>query len=450
MKIVIAGGGKVGKELCNELSNEGNDIILIEQDPKNLERIMNKYDIMGLVGNGADYDNLVESNVQECDVFISVTPEDEINLIAAIIAKKLGATYTIARVRNPEYTGHMDFVRESLGVSMMINPELEAAKDISNVIRFPQALSVEQFANGRVSIVEVNIAPKSQLVGLSLFQFRQQFGDVLICAVTREKNTFVPKGQTVLEEEDRIIVTGAWDDLTQFYRKAGYKEEKLRSAFIVGGGRITYYLIEMLNKLDIEIKVIENNQEKAEILSEKFPRAVIIEGDGTDQEFLNEERIDQYDTVVSLTGVDEENILISLYASALGIKKIITKVSRTELIKILENASLQSIITPKNLIADNIIRFVRSLKKTQASNMESLYRIADNQVEVAQFQVKKDSQVLHTPLKYLKLKNDLLVAYIIRGERLIFPSGNDEIQSGDHIIVVSMNNKMDDIDDMLA
>lgn len=449
MKIVVAGGGKVGEVLCRELSLEGNDIILIEQDPDVLERMIHRTDITGLAGNAADYDNLTEAGVQDCDIFIAVTPEDEINIISAIIARKLGAGYTIARVRNPEYTKHIEFIRESLGVSMMINPEFEAAKDIAKVIRFPEALSVEQFVNGRVNLVEIRIDEHSPLRDTPLLNFRDQYGDVLVCAVARKEDTFIPSGQSVLKQDDRIYVTGSRRDLTRFYRKTGFQEVKLRSALIIGGGRLTHYLIQMLSELKMELKVIELRHEEAVRLSEKFPRTVIIEGDGTDQDFLREERIDHYDVVISLTGVDEENILISLFAATLKTKKIITKVSRTDLLKILGNVGLQSIVTPKRVIANKILQFVRSLKNTAVSNVEALFRIADNQVEALQFLVKKNSQVVNIPLKELETKPHLLVAYIVRQNKLIFPSGDDVIRSGDHVIIVTRNKSFDDIDDIL-
>lgn len=450
MRIVIAGGGKVGEVLCQELSLEGNDIVLIEKNAVRLERIINKNDITGLAGNAANYENLMEAGVDDCDIFIAVTHEDEINIIAAIIAKKMGANYTIARVRNPEYAGHMGFVRDSLGISMMINPELEAAKVISKVIRFPEALSVEQFVNGRVNIVETKIKPHGPLAGMSLTQFGQQYGEVLMCAVTRGEETFIPSGDTVLEVGDHVFVTGTQKDLTQFYRKTGYNEEKIRSALIVGGGRAAYYVIKMLSGMKINLKVIELNHERARKLSEDFPNTVIVQGDGTDQEFLKEERIDHYDAVISMTGVDEENILISLYAASLGVKKEITKVNRTNLLKILGNVGLQSIITPKRIIANEILRFVRSFGNTKASNVEALFRIADNRVEALQFLVKVNSKIVNTPLKQLELKDHLLVAYIIRNRKLIFPSGEDEIRVGDRIIIVTTNKTFDDIDDILA
>jgi len=450
MKIVIAGGGKIGEVLCRELSIENNDIVLIEKNPERLERIINKNDITGLVGNGADYNSLVESGVKNCDIFISVTPKDEINIIGAIIAKRMGATHTIARVRNPEYAGHMGFVRESLGISMMINPEFEAAKDISRVIRFPEALTVEQFANGRVNIVEVAIKSNEGLDGISLVDFRKSYKNLLICAVKRNNETFIPSGETVLKPSDHIFVTGGRKDLTEFYHKLGYEDTKVSSALIVGGSKIAYYLMKMLSKSRMEIKLIEKNKEKARELSEEFPKVVVIKGDGSNQEFLKEERIQQYDSVITLTGFDEENILISLFASTLNTKKIITKVNRTDLLKILDNVDLQTIITPQRIIASKILRFVRSLGDTQVSNVEALYRIADNKVEALQFKIKESSRVINIPLKDLETKTDLLIAYIVRDKQLIFPSGEDEIKTGDRVIVVTTTKKFDDIDDILA
>lgn len=450
MDIIIAGGGKVGEGLCRELSIEGNNIVLIEPNQGKLERLINKNDITGLVGNGASYDIQVEAGVSDCDIFIAVTQKDEINVIAAIIAQKLGAKYTIARVRNPEYASHMDFMREGLGITMMINPELEAAKDIARVIRYPEALSVEEFSNGRVNIVEIEVNSSNVLSGTPLSKFRQNFGNALVCAIARKEEVFIPTGISRIENGDRIFVTGSKKDLTRLYRKAGFSEEKLRSAMLVGGGRVAHYLIEMLKAMDIEIKVIELNHETAKILSAKYPKTVVIEGDGTDQEFLKEERIELYDTLVSLTGVDEENILISLYAITQGTKKVITKVSRTDLLKILGNVGLQSIVTPKRLIANKIIRFVRSLTNQGVSNVEALFRIADNQVEALQFRVAENSKVVNIPLLDLKTKDNLMIAYIMRENKLIFPGGQDVIKSGDQVIVVTTNKTFEDIEEILV
>lgn len=449
MEIVIAGGGKVGETISRELVREDMNIVLIEKKADRLEQIINKLDITGLAGDGADYDNLVEAGVANCDIFIAVTTEDETNIISAIIAKELGAKYTIARVRNPKYTRHIEFVRESLGINMVINPELEAAEHIARILEYPESLRIEQFGKGRVSMVELVIKAGSPLINMPLVQFREKYGDVLICVLTREFHTTIPSGDTVLKKGDHLYVTGSQKDLSRFYHKAGYKEKKIESSLIIGGGGVTYNLLKILKPKQMDIKVIEILEEKAIDLSYEFPDVVIIKGDGTDQETLDEERIRSFDSVLSLTGIDEENIINSLYALSLGTNKVITKVSRTDLLKILGDMDLQSIVTPKQLITNKILQFVRSIGNTTVSNVEALIRIADNEVETLQFLVKETSRVIGTKLKDLNTKDELLVAYIIRGDQLIYPTGEDAIFAGDQVLIVTKHKSFDDIDDIL-
>lgn len=449
MNIIIAGGGKVGEVLCSELSSEGNDIILMEKNSKRLNALISKYDITGIVGNGASYDLQMEANVPKCDIFIAVTSQDEINIMSATIAKKLGAKYTIARVRNPEYTKHLDFVRESLGITMMITPELESAKDIMKVIKYPTALSVESFANNRVNLVELKIKANSPLRDMSLKNFRTRYGNILVAIIQRGDEVLIPSGDDFLREGDHIFVVSSLKEVNKFYKLIGDNRAKMKSVLIVGGGRITYYLINMLKEYKMDIKVIENDPEKARELSDVFPNIMVIHGDGTDQEFLEEERLEAYDVFISLTGVDEENIITSLYASQKNVKKIVTKVNRTLLLKIFGTMGLQTVVTPKRVIANSILQFVRSLTNTSVSNVEALFRLADNQVEALQFKVKETSRVINKPLEILPIKNHLLIAYIIRGKKLIVPGGQDVIKPNDHIIVITKEKKYDDIDDIL-
>lgn len=448
MKIVIIGGGKVGEFLCAALSTEGNDVILIEKNSRILERIANKTEIIGIVGNGANYDAQIEANVPECDIFIAVTEMDEINMIASIIAKKLGAKNTILRVRNQEYSSHIDFVRESLGITMMINPELEAAKHMANLIKFPSALSVESFVYGRVNMVELEIGGKSKLDNINLIEFKNQHKDIMVMIILRGEEAIIPFGDSILKKGDRIYVTGGQKQLNKFYKVAGSYKEKIRSVMIIGGGRITYYLLTLLAPLKLNIKVIEHNEKKAIELSSHFPDVVVINGDGTDQTLLDEERMELYDSVISLTGVDEENVINSMYAAKKDMKKIITKINRISLMKILGSVGLQSIITPKRIIANSIIRFVRSLEESQGSDVEALYRLADDQVEILQFKVKESSKIINIPLSRLNTKNNLLIAYIIRKKKVIFPDGNDFIKPRDYVVVVSKAGFFNDIDDI--
>lgn len=449
MNIVIAGGGKVGEALCSELSSEGNDIILIEKNSKRMDALINKYDITGIVGNGANYDLQMEASVPNCDIFIGVTPQDEINIMSAVIAKKLGAKHTIARVRNPEYTKHLGFVKDSLGITMMINPELESAKDIMKVIKYPTALSVESFAGNRVNLVELKIKQNSPLVDISLKDFKTRYGNILVAIIQRGDEIIIPSGENYLREGDRIYVVSSLKEVNKFYKLMGDNRARMKSALIIGGGRITYYLINMLKDYKMDIKVIENNAKRAEELSEAFPGIMVVHGDGTDQEFLEEERIEGYDVFISLTGVDEENIITSLYASQQGVRKSITKVNRTLLLKIFGTMGLQTVITPKRVIANTILQFVRSLTNQSVSNVEALFRLADNQVEALQFKVKASSRVVNVPLESLPIKSRLLIAYIIRGKKLIVPGGQDIIKTDDHVIVITTEKNYDDIDDIL-
>lgn len=450
MRIVIIGAGKVGEELCRSLAIAGHDITLIEKDADRLEQLVNMTDIKGIVGNGSIYETQLEAGVDTCDIFIAVSPFDEINIIAAITAKQVGATHTIARVRDPDYSRQANFVKESLGITMMINPEMEAALDISRIIQFPSALGIERFGGGLVNIIEVVINDDSPLAGQHVKDFREKHMDVLICVISRNGDVIIPSGQTVIQAGDHIHVTGTSKELTKFYKAAGFYRQPLKSVFIVGAHRIAYYLIQRILPLKMRVKTIELDPEVAETLAADFPEVEVVAGDGTDQQVLKEERMSHYDAVIALTGVDEENLLLSLYAKSEGVKKTVTKVNRTNLVKLLEAQPLDSIITPRRLIADIIIRFVRAMQNSEGSNVDALYRIADNKVEALQFTVRSDCKIAGIPLINLTLKNHVLIAAIMRNGHLIFPRGTDKIQTGDRVIVVTTHINFNDLDDVLA
>ena len=449
MKIVIVGGGKVGEVICQELSTEENDIVLIDQNQDLIDRLMNKFDIMGICGNGASYDILVDAGVENCDIFISVTEMDEINIIASILAKKIGAEYTVARVRNPEYSQQLHLIRESLGISLLINPELSAARDIAQNFKYPSALSVETFAGNRVSLIELEINDGSALAGLTLKEVRNRFESILICVILRNDQSFIPDGDSTLEAGDHIYATGAYSDLGNFLKLTGQDIKSVSSTVIVGGGRITYYLLKMLEQSRIDTKVIEVDEARCEKLSYEFPDTTVIHADGTDHDVLEEQMITGYDVFVSMTGIDEENLILSAYAKQQGVKKIITKMSRPAILKVLKGFENQSIVTPKRIVANEIIQFVRSRANTQGSNVEALYRLADNQVEALQFRVQKNSAICGIPLSELKTKSNLLIAFIVRGQELIYPAGSDTIEPFDKVIVITTEKDFDDINDIL-
>lgn len=448
MKIVIAGGGKVGGALCIDLAAENHDVVLIDNDEKVVERYSSA-DIYGIVGNGANLDLQREAGVPGCDVFIAVTATDEINIIASTFARKLGAKATLVRVRNPEYSRNLEFVQERLEISMMINPELETARAIAKSIRFPSAIGIETFADGRVQIVAVRVVKDSSLVGMQLNHFRKTYGSILVCVVQRDKAIFIPDGKFILQEGDLLHVTGLTRDLVMIYKAAGCFTRKIRSVMIIGGSRITRYLLKIINNTGRDICVIDHDEDTTEALAADFPKVKVITGDGTDQAVLEEQHIEHYDCFVALTGIDEENLVTSLFAAQKNVPKMVTKVNRRPLLNIFGDLGLQTVVTPARLVSNTIIRFVRAMNKTVGSKVEAMYRIGDSGAEALQFEVLKNSLATGIPLKDLKLKKNILITYIIRGNKLIFPTGNDKIQPGDHLIAVTTEGNFDEIDDLL-
>ncbi|MCF2625985.1 Trk system potassium transporter TrkA [Fusobacterium perfoetens] len=451
MKIVIVGAGKIGEILCRDLSTEGNDITLIEQEAKILDRVLSVSDIMGIVGNGANREVLADAGVHSADIFIAVTTNDEINLISSVMAKKMGAKYTIARVRNPEYSEQMQFMKESLGIDIMLNPEAEAADFIRKNLEYPNALNVDSFAKNKVNLVEILVEENSYLDGLKLVDFkRNHFRNLLVCIVQRGPEVYVPTGNFVLKADDRIYVTGAHADLGEFYKSLGHSGERIKSVFIVGGGRITHYLADILLKKKMKLKIVELKEERAKELSETFENAEIINGNGIDLDLLEEENFSSYDACVSLTGIDEENIIISMFADKIGIKKTITKINSTSLLNVLDFVGLQSILTPKKIIADYIVKIVRSFAGAQGeNNIQNLYRLADNRVEAIEFSVGEYSRVAGIPLKDLHIKENVLIPYIIREGKLIMPGGLDVIKPYDTVIIITTQQYLDDIDQII-
>lgn len=450
MKIVIVGAGVVGEALCIELSQINNDVILIERSEEILNKIIEKSDITGLVGNGASYENLLEAGADTADMFIAVTEADELNIISCIIAKKLGAKYTIARVRNPEYSTNMRFVREELGITLMMNPEAEASKSIMNILKFPNATGVDSFFSNRANIMELVISKGSQLVGSKLKDLEINSRDkVIICIVERGEEVIIPTGDFILEENDTIYVTGTNDAVTNFYDKMGYKNKDINSVMIIGGGTVAHYLTERLLKRKKQVKIIERNKGKVENLSNSYPNAVVIKGDETDQELLLNEGIGNYDAVVALTDKDEENTVISMFAKSVNSGKIITKMNRTLLLPLFEKHEFSTAIVPKKLISDIIIRIVRSKLNAKGSTMSTLYRFCDNRVEAIVFEIKESSKSIGIPLKNLEIFPNILLAGILRGEEVIYPGGNDMIEVNDKVMVVTTRKGVEDFDDIL-
>ena len=449
MKIVIAGAGVVGESLCSELSAEGNDVILIEKEEKILNKIVENYDITGLVGNGASYETLLEAGTDTADIFIAATESDELNIISSIIAKKLGTKFTIARVRNPEYSSNMQFVREGLGISLMINPEQETAKSIANKLMFPVALSVENFFGQRAGFISIRVQKDNFLNGMQLKELEFSSKDkVIICTVRRGEDVFIPSGDFTILEGDIVHIAGSKEAVHKFYDKIEKSNLKIDSALLVGGGTISHYLIGKLLENKIKVKVIENNKERAEKLSESYPKAIVIRGDEADQEFLMQEGINNYDSTVILTDSDEENTVITMFVNSITNSKLITKMNRTLMLSILEKNTRTSTVVPKKVISDMIISVVRSKTNMRGSTMSFLYRL-ENQVEFITFEINKNSRAIDISLKDLKIKKGTLIASILRDGKMIFPGGNDAIKINDSVMVVTTASSIEDFDDIL-
>ena len=447
MKIVLVGGGKVGFALCRSLVAEKHDVVLIEQNEAVLNHIVSRFDIMGLLGNGADFAILEQAGVQECDIFIALTEYDEVNMISAVLAKKMGAKETIVRVRNPEYSNAYFKEKNILGFSLIVNPELLAARAISNIIDFPNALSVERFAGGRVSLMEFVIKDSSGLCQMPISDFRKKFGNIIVCAMERDHQLMIPSGDVTIQDKDRIFVTGNRVDMMLFHNY--FKSRAVKSLLIVGAGKIAYYLLGILKDSRIDTKVIEINPERARFFSEKFPNLYIVQGDGTAKDILLEESAPSYDAVATLTGVDEENIITSMFLDRVGVHKNITKVNRTSLLEIIHAPDFSSIITPKSIAVDAIMHFIRGRVNAQYSDLQAMHHLANGQIETLQFQIKEANKMTAKPLSQLKLKKGVLIAAIIRKGKTIFPTGEDILEVGDQLLVTTLLSNITKIYDLI-
>ena len=441
MKIIIVGDGKVGLILTEFLSQEGHDIMVIDRNPKVIDNVVNTFDIMGINGNGASYDTLIEAGAERADLLIAATSSDELNILSCLMAKKIGTKNTIARVRNPEYAQQLRFIREELGLSMVVNPEFEAARDISRILRFPSATTLECFSKGRVELAEIKLPENGYLAGHRLSELHKVCREkVLVCAVQRGEDVFIPDGNFVLRAGDKIYITGSHGALASFFKAIDMFKEKSKNVLVVGGGKIAYYLAHHLAESHVDVKIIEQDEERSQYLSENLPKATIILGDGTDPATLLEEGLADCDACIALTGIDEENVIVSLFAQSLGVEKMIAKIDRLSLVDMVESHGIDSLISPKLITANRIVRYVRAMQDSGDSEIKTLYKIVNNQVEALEFGVRGEGFYINIPFKDLHTKPGMLFAAIIRHGRVIIPSGNDHLEVGDSVIVVTKSN----------
>lgn len=451
MNIVIIGDGKVGHKLAVNLSEENYDIILIDENEGKLKEALNQMDIFCITGNGVDVEVLKQAEVPHADLVIACTSSDEMNMLSCLLSKRLGAKHTIARVRSPLYYKQIDILKEDLHLSMAVNPELTAANEIARVIVFPEASKVETFMKGRVELVESVIQADSRLVGLSLAEVYQKFQiKILVCAVKRGNEVYIPDGQFVLQKGDRLHIAASHQNLKTFFRVVGRKMTKVKNVMILGGGHVCFYLAAQLLQTGMQVKIIERNLKRCEELCELLPKATIIHGDATNHEILLEEGLDHADALVALTGMDEENIITSLYAKSQGVGKVIAKVNEDTRAQMVESFGIDSIVSAKSATADAIMSYVKARNNSYSNeNVETMYRLLNGKVEALEFIVKKESKYTNVPLKDLSLKKNNLIACIGRKRKIIIPNGDDWLEAGDSVIVVTMNQKVNNIADIM-
>lgn len=451
MEIIIVGCGKVGSSLAEILSSNGHNVTIVDLDETIVDELTNDLDIMGVVGNGMHTNVLEAANVSRTNIFIATTDSDEVNILACLIAKKMKARHCVARVRNPEFSEQIVFMREELGISVMINPDYNAAKEIAKMLRYPEAIKIESFANGGVDLAEIRITENSILEDVVLSNLSRRLRlDVLICAVQRGEDIIIPDGNFVLRSGDKIHVTASHNEMVKFFRSisAAYRQKRVKSAVLIGGGRIAYYLAKQLVETGVKVTIIENNEERCRILDDNLRKVDIICADGTDHDFLKEERVYEADAVVTLTGIDEENILLSLLAKNNGVEKVVTKVNRMSLIQLSDTLALDSIISPKSITVSQILQYVRAKQNSGSSSVITLYRLVNDRLEALEFVIKEQNNYVDVPLKKLELRRDVLIASIVRGNELIIPRGNDCLKINDSVVVVTTNKGLHDLSDI--
>ena len=450
MKIIIIGNGKVGFTLARQLSGEEHDLILIDNDAHALRTADGTLDLMCVEGSGASIETLREAGVREADLTIAVTGSDELNIVCCLIAKKLGAKHTVARVRNPEYFREAGLLKKEIGVDMIINPEHAAAQEISRVLRVPAAFSVETFARGLVEMIGFPIEEGDGLAGMSLFEYNKRHPNgVLLCAVIRGDEVFVPNGRFVPLVGDKAYVIGSQSELNKFFHVLGRDSGRIKSLTVLGGSKIATYLTWAVEKAGMKVRIVEVNEERCLALSEKLPQATILCGDGTDSAVIEAENLLDTDAFVALTNRDEENLLMAMNAQRGGVKKVIAKMNRPNYIEMMREFGINSVISPKEITANQISAYVRSLARSQGSAVENLYKPLGGKIEAVEFTAGTATHFLDTPLRDLQLKEGLLVAAVVRDNKTIIPDGNTSIHAGDRVVVMAKSLFLQDLNDIL-
>lgn len=451
MNIIVAGCGKIGNKIIESLVAEGHNVTAVDENHLALNESTDAVDAMGVCGNVVDYDTLDDAGVSAANVFIAATGSDEMNMLSCFIARKMGARHTIARIRTPQYNDkNLQYMKQYLDLSMAINPELLAAHELFNVLKLPSAMKIETFSRRYFEMVEIKIAPDSALCGLHLYEARKKFKErFLVCVVQRGDEVYIPDGSFALEAGDRIGIVAEPTEIQKLMKQLDLLQRQAKNIMILGGSRTAYYLARLLLSVGNEVTIIDKDETVCNELSKSLPKANIIHGDGAHQEVLIEEGIRSCDAFLSLTGMDEENILISIFASSLGVPKVIAKVNRDEFATMADKLGVDTVVTPKNIVSDVIVRYARALKNSRGSKIETLYKLMDGKSEALEFKVADDFSKSGIPLKDIKFKKNVIIAGIIRERRPMIPTGDDFILPGDKVIVITAGHIMQDLSDVL-
>lgn len=450
LNIIIAGCGKVGITLIDQLSKEGHYITVIDKNSTKLQTLSNNYDVMTVCGNGASYSVQREAGIESADLIIAVTDSDELNLLCCTVASRSGKCSAIARVRTPDYSIEANYLKNRLGLARIINPELEAANEVTRILSLPTALDVTPFAHGQVEMVKIKIPENSFLDNMEIQNISKNIStDFLISAVERNGEVFIPSGSFILKSGDIMSVVAARKDILSTLKKMNFKSTPIKNTLIIGGGKVAYYLAKQLLNIGFDVKIIEQDRERCEELSILLPKAIIINGDGTDEDLLKEEGIQNCDSFVPLTGIDEENIMLTLYASKVSNAKAVTKINRINFTNVIAGLDLGSVVYPRFLTSEAIIAYVRAMKNSMNSGIETLSHLFNQRVEAIEFKIKEAPAVTNIPLMDLKLKNNLLICVINRNGRVFIPSGQDCFMDGDSVVLVTTHRGFNDINDIL-
>lgn len=450
LNIIIVGCGVVGTALVEQLVLENHDITVVDTSPQKVQKITDMYDVMGVVGNGASFTVQKDAGIIDADLIIAVTDSDELNLLCCTVASRVGHCATIAKVRNPEYSHELNHIKDKLGLAMIVNPEYEASREIYKILCLPTALEVTSFAHGKADLVKIRIPHGNILDGMTLAQLGKSTNDVLICGVERDKQIYIPTGDFELKAGDMISFVAPAKKVSDFFKHIGFKTNKVKNTMIIGGGDAGYYLAKRLSDNGIDVCLIDKDKERCEEIATLLPKVVVINGNGVDEDLLTEEGIQSAESFVTLTGSDEENILLTVHAKQFSNAKLVTKINKIRFKDAINNLDIGSVIYPRYITSEAIIAYVRAKNASKGSNVETLYHLFDHRVEAVEFKIDKESKVTNTPIMKLKLKDNLLICFIFRRGKVIIPSGQDCILPGDSVMIVTTHTGFNDISNILA